>query len=136
MGNSQSYDVTNVHHRHEKRAEPSTGTVKPLRDEMPVIETTDEREKQENQSPQPTAEKESPVVTRHEQGKSVKSYPAPVPEQQTHSEPEHRAEEAAVQEVSEEHSEVALDTLHRVVPPETIPLEAAPSQSSYEKLDH
>ncbi|XGW12038.1 hypothetical protein V3C99_013035 [Haemonchus contortus] len=159
MGNSQSYDVTNVHRNDKRHEQETTGTVKPLSDGMPPTLSADEREKQENTSPNessPTdrkhteteeqAERKSEHVEHVEQ---VEPVTQPVeeqptyPEEQPPSEPAerlaaescgHSVTDEAVKEVVQEMSEVTIETLERDIPPESMPLEAVPSQCSYNKL--
>lgn len=133
MGNSQSYDVTNVHHRNDKHQDQATaGTVKPLRDDMPPTLGFDEHEKQENESPRHERKGShvlSKSVEQEDAKEQVTSAPPPQPCAFVHQKSED------VEEVAQAMSNVALETLHRDVPQETIPLETAPSQSSYDKLD-
>ncbi|VDO30760.1 unnamed protein product [Haemonchus placei] len=156
MGNSQSYDVTNVHRNDKRHEQETTGTVKPLSDGMPPTLSADEREKQENTSPNessPTdtmhSEIEEQIERKSEHVEHVGPPMQPVEEEHTQleeqslSEPTerltaessgHSVTDEAVKEVVQEMSEVTIETLERDIPPESMPLEAVPSQCSYNKL--
>ncbi|PIO61871.1 hypothetical protein TELCIR_16591 [Teladorsagia circumcincta] len=137
MGNSQSYDVTNVHHGKDKRQEPTTtGTVKPLSDGMPPTLDVDEREKQENTSPK----EETPAVTAHteptqEATVHVVTVQDPVEQPSPKQVDEPKEKDESVKQMVQEMSNIELETLERVVPMEQTPVDVMPSQSSYDKLD-
>ncbi|PIO64564.1 hypothetical protein TELCIR_13803 [Teladorsagia circumcincta] len=138
MGNSQSYDVTNVHHGKDKRQEPTTtGTVKPLSDGMPPTLDVDEREKQENTSPK----EDNPTVTAHTETTQeatvqvVTVQEEPVIQSAPKQVDEPKEKDEAVKQMVQEMSNIELETLERVVPMEQTPVDVMPSQSSYDKLD-
>ncbi|KHJ93603.1 hypothetical protein OESDEN_06486 [Oesophagostomum dentatum] len=122
MGNSQSYDVTNVTSRDAKRQE-KTGTVKPLRNDLqPQAAEVDEKEKAENKSPPKPQERHEEL---HEEPHR-KAAPAPPPPEPV------AAVEPQQQHVTEVGVNDDIPYLYRTEEPETLPVDAIPSQSRYD----
>ncbi|KAL6733139.1 hypothetical protein Aduo_003817 [Ancylostoma duodenale] len=123
MGNSQSYDVTNVSGRAERQEK--VGKVKQLKEDLPplVIEA-DEKEKTENKSP---SKHEGSHDEHHvEHHKSAAPAPPPEPAEAQEKQQTHEIGNGASA------SETEIHCLHRVEEPETIPVDAFPAQSRYD----
>ncbi|CAJ0608423.1 unnamed protein product [Cylicocyclus nassatus] len=132
MGNSQSasYDVTNV--REVKRKEKPDGTVKPLKEQS--VMNKNEKGRSENRSPKIEERHETHHEAHPEKSPAQpRKSAAPPPPAEPSNVP---IGSGAVPAVPIGSGVVVVDddiqSLHRTVEPETIPLEAAPSQSRYD----
>ncbi|EYC07603.1 hypothetical protein Y032_0069g309 [Ancylostoma ceylanicum] len=124
MGNSQSYDVTNVSGRGERQEK--VGKVKQLKDDLPplVIEA-DEKEKTENKSPNKHEGRHDEHQVEHHKSAAPAPPPEPVDMAETH-------EKQQTHEIGNGVSASEVECLHRVEEPETIPVDAFPAQSRYD----
>ncbi|KAJ1359930.1 hypothetical protein KIN20_018759 [Parelaphostrongylus tenuis] len=121
MGNSQSYDVTNVHRRNTGHPDEEDGSVKPLGYDT----HHDEDEKQENKSPKLSSDHKEFSAAKQYQDQSENI--TEISKQSTGC-----VKSEAVSDVTHCTTEIALESLHRVLPLETLPLDARPTQCSYD----
>ncbi|KAK6733394.1 hypothetical protein RB195_017249 [Necator americanus] len=126
MGNSQSYDVTNVSSREAKRQE-KTGSVKPLQDDLPPrILESNEHEKAENKAPTEHGAHHDEHHIEHHKSHAPEPPIEPAVVVVSHE------EKKSNPEIGDGVNVTDLELLYRVEEPDAIPVDAFPAQSRYD----